>query len=108
MPRYSLARLPKLKVWYRKLTLFILIICSSRNYLQREFAEIHKLSFTLLSDAGNKISKQFGVPKNLLGLLPVRVTLVADINGKVIYLFNSQTQATKHMDEAVQISQELK
>ena len=34
----------------------------------KEFAEKHRLSFTLLSDEGDKIRKQFGVPANLLGI----------------------------------------
>jgi len=74
----------------------------------KEFAEKHRLSFTLLSDEGNKVRKQFGVPSDLLGLLPGRVTFVADKKGKVIYVFNSQTQATKHVDEALRILKELK
>ena len=74
----------------------------------KEFAIKHRLTFTLLSDVGNKLRKQFGVPTNLLGLLPGRVTYVADKTGKVIYIFNSQTQATKHVDEALRILKESK
>jgi len=74
----------------------------------KEFAEKHRLSFTLLSDEGNKIRKQFGVPTNLLGLLPGRVTYVADKSGKVIYTFNSQLQAEKHVEEALRILKGLK
>jgi peroxiredoxin Q/BCP len=74
----------------------------------KEFAIKHRLSFTLLSDEGNKIRKLFGVPTNLLGLLPGRVTYVADKTGKVIYIFNSQMQATKHVDEALRILKESK
>jgi thioredoxin-dependent peroxiredoxin len=69
----------------------------------KEFALKHRLTFTLLSDEGNKIRKQFGVPTNLFGFIPGRVTYVADKTGKVIYIFNSQTQATKHVDEAMRI-----
>ncbi len=69
----------------------------------KAFAKKHRLSFTLLSDKGNKIRKLFGVPANLFGLLPGRVTYVADKSGKVIYIFNSQAQATKHVDEALRI-----
>jgi peroxiredoxin Q/BCP len=72
------------------------------------FAEKHRLGFTLLCDEGNKIRKKFGVPSDLLGLLPGRVTFVADKKGKVIYVFNSQTQASKHVDEALRILKELK
>jgi peroxiredoxin Q/BCP len=74
----------------------------------KEFALKHRLTFTLLSDEGNKIRKQFGVPTNFLGLLPGRVTYVADKTGKVIYTFNSQTQATKHVDEALRILKQSK
>ena len=74
----------------------------------KEFALKHRLTFTLLSDEGNKIRKQFGVPTNLLGLLPGRVTYVADKTGKVIYIFNSQINATKHVDEALRILKQSK
>jgi peroxiredoxin Q/BCP len=39
-------------------------------------------------------------------LLPGRVTYVADKTGKVIYIFNSQINATKHVDEALRILKE--
>jgi len=74
----------------------------------KEFAEKHRLSFTLLSDKGNKLRKLFGVSTNLLGLLPGRVTYIADKTGKVIYLINSQMQSTKHVDEALRILKEIK
>ena len=72
----------------------------------KEFALKHRLTFTLLSDKGNKIRKQFGVPTNFLGLLPGRITYIADKTGKVIYIFNSQINATKHVDEALRILKE--
>jgi peroxiredoxin Q/BCP len=69
----------------------------------KKFALKYRLSFTLLSDQGNKIRKLFGVPANALGLLPGRVTYVADREGKVVYIFNSQSQAERHVDEALKI-----
>jgi thioredoxin-dependent peroxiredoxin len=74
----------------------------------KAFAQKHRLSFTLLSDEGNKLRKQFGVPTNLLGLLPGRVTYIVDKRGKLIYIFNSQIQSTKHVSEALRILKELK
>ena len=74
----------------------------------KEFAIKHRLNFTLLSDQGNKIRKLFGVPTNLLGLVPGRVTYVVDKSGKVIYIFNSQLNATKHVDEALRILKQTK
>lgn len=74
----------------------------------KEFAEKHRLSYILLSDKGNKIRKLFGVPSDLFGLLPGRVTYVADKSGKVIFMFNSQTKTEEHVDEALRIVQGLK
>lgn len=72
------------------------------------FAKKNRLNFTLLSDTGNKVRKLFGVPGNIFGLVPGRVTYVIDREGKVAYMFNSQIQAEKHVDEALRILQEMK
>ena len=69
----------------------------------KKFAEKHRLSFALLSDEGNKVRKLFGVPASFFGLLPGRVTYIVDKSGMVIYDFNSQMQASMHVDEALRI-----
>src|SRR3984957_1814209 len=46
------------------------------------FAGRPELPFTLLSDQGGKVRKQYGVP-SVLGLLPGRVTYVIDREGTV-------------------------
>ncbi|MCX6257147.1 MAG: peroxiredoxin [Bacteroidia bacterium] len=73
----------------------------------RKFADKYRLNYILLSDEGNKIRKLFGVPTNLLGLLPGRVSYVIDKSGKVVYVFNSQTRTANHVDEALSILKEL-
>jgi peroxiredoxin Q/BCP len=65
----------------------------------KKFAEKYKLPFTLLSDTDNKVRKLFGVPKTMM--LPGRVTYVLDRNGVVVHQFNSLTQATQHVEEAI-------
>ena len=74
----------------------------------KAFAEKHQLTFTLLSDEGNKIRKQFGVPTNFFGLLPGRVTYVINKTGKVVYIFNSQTNISGHIDQSLKILKEQK
>jgi thioredoxin-dependent peroxiredoxin len=69
----------------------------------KNFARKYNLKYHLLSDEGNKVRKMFGVPANLFGLLPGRVTYVADKTGKVRYIFNSQMQAEKHVEEALKV-----
>jgi peroxiredoxin Q/BCP len=74
----------------------------------KAFATKYKLNYTLLSDEGNEIRKLFGVPTNLFGFIPGRVTYVVNKKGKVVYTFNSQSEATKHVDEALRILKLLK
>lgn len=74
----------------------------------RAFAKKHRLNFTLLSDTGNKVRKQFGVKADLFGLLPGRVTYVVNKQGRVEYLFSSQIQAEKHVSEALRILKQIK
>jgi thioredoxin-dependent peroxiredoxin len=74
----------------------------------KDFAEKNRLTYTLLSDTGNHVRKLFGVPGKLFGLIPGRVTYVADRSGKVVYIFESQTEAQRHVDEALKICLLLK
>ncbi|BEG97894.1 peroxiredoxin [Bacteroides sedimenti] len=78
---------------------------SVKSHLQ--FAQKHRLNYTLLSDEGNKVRKQFGVPSNLMGLLPGRVTYVVNKEGKVVFMFNSQINAGQHVEEALRIIKDL-
>lgn len=72
-----------------------------------KFAKKHRLNYTLLSDIGNRVRKLFGVPTNFFGLIPGRVTYVVNKEGKIMYLFNSQIQAEKHVDETLRILQKI-
>lgn len=72
-----------------------------------KFAKKYNLNFTLLSDKGNKIRKLFNVPTDLMGFLPGRVTYIVDKQGKVVYLFKSQMQAEKHVENALEILKNL-
>ncbi|WP_339811312.1 peroxiredoxin [uncultured Imperialibacter sp.] len=72
------------------------------------FAKSYQLGFILLSDKGKKVEKLFGVPRALFGLMTGRVTFVVDKKGLIRHVFRSQTQATKHVDEALQIVKSLK
>ncbi len=66
----------------------------------KEFAGKYHLPFTLLSDEGNTVRKMFGVKTNPI---PGRVTFVVDKTGHVVYSFDSLTEPTKHVEEAMRI-----
>lgn len=68
----------------------------------KNFAKKYNLPFTLLADTKNEVRKLFGVKSNMLGLIPGRVTYVANAEGVIIYVFESQLKATKHISEALQ------
>jgi peroxiredoxin Q/BCP len=55
-----------------------------------------------LSDEDQRVRKLYGVPTTL-GVLPGRVTYVIDKKGTVRYIFNSQFNPTKHIEEALAI-----
>lgn len=73
----------------------------------RAFQKKYRLPFTLLSDEGNKIRKEWGIPGDLFGALPGRQTYVLDKNGKVQLIYNNQFQPEKHIDETLKLLQSL-
>lgn len=65
-----------------------------------QFAEHHELPFVLISDKGGAIRRLYGV-KATLGIWPGRVTFVIDREGIVRHVFASQTDAVRHVEEAM-------
>ena len=86
----------------------IIGISSQSVESHKEFAEKNRLNYTLLSDNENIVRKLFGVPGRVFGLIPGRVTYVVDRSGKVVYIFDSQTDVQRHVDEALKICLLLK
>jgi peroxiredoxin Q/BCP len=81
-------------------------VSSDSEASHQKFADKFKLPFTLVADAGGSVRKRYGVPATL-GLLPGRVTFVIDREGRVRHVFNSQLQATRHVDEALAVLKRL-
>ena len=71
-----------------------------------KFAKRYKLPFLLLSDNSGKLRKLFGVKTNLLGLIPGRVTYIADHSGTIQLIFDS-IMATKHIPKALEFLKKL-
>jgi peroxiredoxin Q/BCP len=68
----------------------------------QKFTQQFQLPFILLSDHDKKIRKLFGVPSGLFGILPGRVTYVADKTGTIIMIFDSSMMATRHIPKALE------
>lgn len=68
-----------------------------------QFKLKYKLPFSLLSDTGGELRKLLGVPTNLFGLLPGRVTYIFNPEGRLVHVFDSQLSPEKHVKEALKI-----
>lgn len=73
----------------------------------KKFAEKHRLSFNLLADTSKDLRKAFGVPGNLFGLIPGRVTYIIDLNGKIRGIYNSLTNPLGHIEQALALVKKL-
>ncbi len=67
------------------------------------FKAKYNLPFSLLSDTSNELRKLLGVPSDLFGLLPGRVTYIFDPEGQLIHTINSQLSPAKHVKEALEV-----
>ena len=82
-------------------------ISSDSQDSHRDFAQQHHLPFILLSDADGAVRKAYGVKKSL-GLFAGRVSFVIDKRGIIRLIFSSQTRATAHVGEALNILKSLR
>ena len=69
----------------------------------KKFKAKYQLPFDLLSDTDNKVRNAFGVPSDLFGLIPGRVTYVVDSQGVVRHIYNNQMNAKRHVEESLRI-----
>ena len=81
-------------------------ISSDSQDSHRDFAQQHHLPFILLSDADGSVRKAYEVKKSL-GLFAGRVSFVIDKKGIIRLLFSSQTRATAHVEEALNVLKSL-
>jgi peroxiredoxin Q/BCP len=69
----------------------------------RNFIEKYQLPFTLLSDTADVVRELFGVEGNFMGLIPGRVSFVIDKKGVIQFVFDSQSKAVQHVEEAQRV-----
>ena len=68
----------------------------------KSFGQKYSLPYDLLSDKNNKVRNLFGVPADLFGFIPGRVTYVVDNDGIVRHIINNQLNPVKHVEESLQ------
>lgn len=85
----------------------VLGISSDSVESHKNFSQKHHLSYSLLSDPDKKLRKAFGVPANLFGLIPGRVTYIIDKKGIIRGMYNSLTDPLGHIDKAIEFVKEL-
>lgn len=91
---------------FKELGAEVIGVSSDSVASHQKFAKKYKLPFILLSDSDKKLRKLFGVPSDLLGLIPGRVTYVADKNGVLQLVFNSMLGKI-HIEKALEIIKKM-
>jgi peroxiredoxin Q/BCP len=71
----------------------------------RHFKEHNRLPYTLLTDTGNIVLKQFGVRSRLIST--GRETFVVDLHGMIAHKHNSYLSGRSHAEKALQVIREL-
>lgn len=87
---------------FKELGAEVIGISSDSDKSHQKFASKYQLPFILLSDNDKKLRKLFGVPNDLFGLIPGRVTYVVNKNGIVEMVFNSMSGKI-HIEKALEI-----
>ena len=87
---------------FKELGAAVIGISSDSVASHQKFAKHYKLPFLLLSDENKKLRKLFEVPNDLLGLIPGRVTYVADKEGVILLVFNSMSSKI-HIKNALDV-----
>ncbi|KAJ7537327.1 hypothetical protein O6H91_11G001700 [Diphasiastrum complanatum] len=82
-------------------------ISSDSFQSHKAFAEKHRLPFTLLTDYGNKLRKEWGIAADMFGMLPGRQTYIIDKKGVVRLIFNNQFQPERHVYEALKTVEQM-
>jgi peroxiredoxin Q/BCP len=72
---------------------------------QREFSELHKFDYPLLSDRDGSVAEQFGVRRRLpLGPLSTkRMTFVIDTDRRILDVIHSEVSMNDHADRALEV-----
>ena len=71
------------------------------------FQKTHNLPFLTFPDKNNALRKRFGVPRDLFGLIPGRVSYIFDQKGICKGIFNAQINTKGHIDFALKMAKEL-
>ena len=86
---------------FRDLQCKVIGISSDSPKSHLSFIKNHKLPFTLLSDKKQKVRKQLGLPSDLFGLVPGRITFVINKKGIIVEIIDSSVNMNKHIYDAI-------
>ena len=78
-------------------------VSSDKPDSHAQFKRKYHLPFSLLSDNGGELRKLLGVPADLFGLLPGRVTYIFSPEGRLLRVFESRLFPKNHVKEAMKI-----
>lgn len=82
-------------------------ISSDQISAHMEFEKKYQLPYPLLSDSQKIVRRQFGVPANLFGLIPGRVTYIIGLDKRVAGIYNSQMNPIDHIEKSLESVRQL-
>ena len=86
----------------------IIGVSSDTEKRDLSFSEKYELNYHLIADTKQKLRKSFDVPKNILGLIPRRVTFIINEKRTCIGIYNSMSNAEGHISYALSCLKEEK
>lgn len=78
-------------------------VSSDRPISHARFKAKYQLPFSLLSDTAGELRKLLGVPSDLFGLIPGRVTYIFNPAGELVKVYRSQLSPENHVKEALKV-----
>ena len=82
---------------YKKYGCEIIGISSDNKKSHEKFIQKYDLPFRLLTDHKSKLRKELGIPKDLFGLAPGRVTFLLNAKHEILFIFRSALNMKSHI-----------
>ena len=82
---------------YKNYECEIIGISSDNKKAHEKFIQKYDLPFRLLTDNKSKLRKKLGIPKDLFGLAPGRVTFLLNAKHEILFIFRSALNMKSHI-----------
>lgn len=93
-------------IGFKSLNTQVLGISDDSTESHKNFSQKNRLTYPLLSDRNGTVREKYDL-KKFLGFLPPRTSFAINTDGKIVAVFSSQLQVSKHIDEMLKACQKM-